>query len=144
MQCIIMENTLIKLTLHDETKKRAHDLQIVSTKENLKLSHGGSSYRYKVSKVAKIRNRYNQVPHLTKDTNGKVTNSQKTPNYYCSLEDLQDHPTLLVNDVPIQEVVAHKHLGVYLSQSCDWQKHIDLIKEKAWSRINLLRMLKIQ
>ena len=33
----------------------------------------------KVSKVAKIRNRYNQVPHLTKDTNGKVANSQKTP-----------------------------------------------------------------
>ena len=31
---------------------------------------------HKVSKVAKIRNRYNQVPNLTKDTNGKVTNSQ--------------------------------------------------------------------
>ena len=46
MQCIIMENTLIKLTLHDETKKRAHDSQIVRAKENLKLSHGGSSYRY--------------------------------------------------------------------------------------------------
>ena len=30
----------------------------------------------KVSKAAKIMNRYNQVPHLTKDTNGKVTNSQ--------------------------------------------------------------------
>ena len=30
----------------------------------------------KVSKGAKIRNQYNQVPHLTKDTNGKVTNSQ--------------------------------------------------------------------
>ena len=29
----------------------------------------------KVSKGAKIRNRYNQVPHLTQDTNGKVTNS---------------------------------------------------------------------
>ena len=27
-------------------------------------------------KGAKIRNRYNQVPHLTQDTNGKVTNSQ--------------------------------------------------------------------
>ena len=36
-------------------------------------------YSYKVSKVAKTRNRYNQVPHLTQDTNGKVTNSQKTP-----------------------------------------------------------------
>ena len=32
----------------------------------------------KVSNGAKIRNRYNQVPHLTQDTNGKVTNSQKT------------------------------------------------------------------
>ena len=29
----------------------------------------------KVSKGAKIRNRYNQVPHLTQDTNGKVTNT---------------------------------------------------------------------
>ena len=30
----------------------------------------------KVNKGAKIRNRYNQVPHPTQDTNGKVTNSQ--------------------------------------------------------------------
>ena len=30
----------------------------------------------KVSKGAKIRNRHNQAPHLTKDTNEKVTNSQ--------------------------------------------------------------------
>ena len=30
----------------------------------------------KVSKGAKIRSRYNQVPHLTQDTNWKVTNSQ--------------------------------------------------------------------
>ena len=42
MQCIIMENTLIKLLNHDETKKRALDSQIVRAKENLKLSHGGS------------------------------------------------------------------------------------------------------
>ena len=30
----------------------------------------------KVSKGAKIGNQYNQVPHPTQDTNGKVTNSQ--------------------------------------------------------------------
>ena len=30
----------------------------------------------KVSKGAKIGNQYNQAPHLTKDANGKVTNSQ--------------------------------------------------------------------
>ena len=29
-----------------------------------------------VSKGTKIRNRYNEVLHLTQDTNGKVTNSQ--------------------------------------------------------------------
>ena len=29
-----------------------------------------------MSKGAKIRNQYNQVPHLTQDTNGKVTNSK--------------------------------------------------------------------
>ena len=33
-------------------------------------------YVFKVSKGAKIRNQYNQVPHLTQDTNGKATNSQ--------------------------------------------------------------------
>ena len=30
----------------------------------------------KVSEGAKIRNRYNHVPHLIQDTDGKVTNSQ--------------------------------------------------------------------
>ena len=30
----------------------------------------------KVNKGAKIRNQYNQVPHLTQNINGKVTNSQ--------------------------------------------------------------------
>ena len=31
---------------------------------------------FKVSKGAKLRNRYNQVPQLTQDTNVKVTKSQ--------------------------------------------------------------------
>ena len=35
-------------------------------------SNDKGKYTYKVSKGAKIRNRYNQVPHLTQDTNGKV------------------------------------------------------------------------
>ena len=33
-------------------------------------------WQKKVRKRAKIRNRYNQIPHLTQDTNGKVANSQ--------------------------------------------------------------------
>ena len=45
------------------------DFKMVST---LKFSNDIS----KVSKGAKIRNRYNQVPRLTHDTNRKVTNLQ--------------------------------------------------------------------
>ena len=33
-------------------------------------------FLFKESKGANNRNRYNQEPHLTQDTNGKVTNSQ--------------------------------------------------------------------
>ena len=39
--------------------------------EGLNWFHGA-----KVSKAAKVKNRCNQVPHLTQDTNGKMTNSQ--------------------------------------------------------------------
>ena len=36
----------------------------------------GKHTQTKVGKGAKIRDRYNQAPHLTQDTNGKVTTSQ--------------------------------------------------------------------
>ena len=42
--------------------------------ENIMLEISLSEF--KISKGAKIRNQYNQVPHLTQDTNGKVTNPQ--------------------------------------------------------------------
>ena len=38
-----------------------------------------------VSKGAKIRNRYNQVPHLTQDTSGKVANLQLDATKYFSV-----------------------------------------------------------
>ena len=52
------------------------------------------------------------------------------------------HPTLYLSDVPIKEVSAHKHVGLYFSKRCDWQSHIDYIQEKARCRINFLRQLK--
>ena len=53
------------ITRHQEDK----------TKQSNQLSLPHQDY-CKVSKGAKIRNRYNHVPHLTQKTNGKVTNSQ--------------------------------------------------------------------
>ena len=49
------------------------------TADNRVAPRGRAAQPSQSNKVAKIRNRYNQVPHLTQDTNGKVTNSQKTP-----------------------------------------------------------------
>ena len=44
-------------------------------RDTTKLDWFSIHFRVIVSKCAKIRNRFNQVPHLTQDTNGKVTNS---------------------------------------------------------------------
>ena len=50
--------------------------KLLSQHSLLGLHRPASATPFKVSTGAKIRNRYNQVPHLTQDTNGKVTNSQ--------------------------------------------------------------------
>ena len=47
-----------------------------STGSDSDLKRPRDGAQLKVSKGAKIRNRYNQGLHLTQDTNGKVTNSQ--------------------------------------------------------------------
>ena len=51
---------------------------IASRKKHIFINKKGFVFDVymKLSKGAKIRNRYNQVPHPTQDTNGKVTNSQ--------------------------------------------------------------------
>ena len=41
------------------------------------------------------------------------------------------------------EVQTHKHLGVIISDKCDWQAHLEYIQAKAWSRVHLLRSLKV-
>ena len=61
----------------------------------------------KVSKGAKIRNRYNQVPHLTQDTNGKVTNSQKTPQTRANNSALPD-------DSPTNLYVHNLTMAIYI------------------------------
>ena len=37
-----------------------------------------------------------------------------------------------MENVQIQEVKSHKHLGLYLSSDCSWHQHINYIKDKAW------------
>ena len=54
------------------------------------------------------------------------------------------HPHLYMQNVQIQKVDSHKHLGIFLSNYCSWHQHINYITEKAWFRINVKRKLKFK
>ena len=49
-----------------------------------------------------------------------------------------------MNQQVINEESSHKHFGLIFSSDCNWHEHIDYVKTKAWSRINVMRKLKIQ
>ena len=51
-----------------------------------------------------------------------------------------DHPSLYLSVERIEEVNAHKHLGVYLSQRLDWQNHTEDTTDKVYTRLNLLEV----
>ena len=56
-----------------------HHRRELRSQDNLQIYYSSASATVlskEVRKTATIRNRYNQIPHLTQDTNGKVTNSQ--------------------------------------------------------------------
>ena len=68
---------------------QSQELEVLSSYHLYRIKSKSSLYHYlslvrmytqaismEESKSAKIRNRYNQVPHLTQDTKVKVTNSQ--------------------------------------------------------------------
>ena len=47
-----------------------------------------------------------------------------------------------LNNIAIEDVESHNHLGITLSSDVTWSKHISLMLDKAWKRIGLLRSLK--
>ena len=49
---------------------------------------------------------------------------------------------LIMNNTIISTVTEHKQLGLQLSDDGNWNKHIDMITKKAFSRVNLLRKFK--
>ncbi|CAC5393860.1 unnamed protein product [Mytilus coruscus] len=53
-----------------------------------------------------------------------------------------DHPKLNMENLTVTEVSTHKHLGLHISNDGTWHKHIDVITEKAYKRLNVLRKFK--
>ena len=72
-------------------------------------------------------------------------NPQKTEEMLFSRK-LQkvNHPKLTMDNIEIQRVPFHKHLGIIFNSDCSWHEHIISITDKAWKRIHLLRALKFQ
>ena len=67
-------------------------------------------------------------------------NAQKTETMTVSKKiNKPVHPPLIMNNVQINSVKDHKHLGLIISDYGSWHKHIDLITKKAFIRINILR-----
>ena len=52
------------------------------------------------------------------------------------------HPPVLLNQTQIAEVNSHKHLSIIFSNDCTWHEHLELVKSKAWKRINTMHKLK--
>ena len=69
---------LFDYSLHNQTLENVQSAKYlgITITDNMDWGQHVSEISSKVSKGAKIRNRYNQVPHLTQGTNGKVTNAQ--------------------------------------------------------------------
>lgn len=54
------------------------------------------------------------------------------------------HPALNMQNQQIKEVDTHKHLGIHFSSDGSWHQHIQYVKDKAWTRINIMRKLKFK
>ena len=69
-----------------------------------------------------IRNRYNQVPHLTQDTNGKVTNSQQTPQTRAKRSVLSQQVNfVLINSVYMRKISSNSFIILGSKHFCIWQ-----------------------
>ena len=70
-------------------------------------------------------------------------NPQKTETMTISRKLNNPHqPNLIMNNTIISTVTEHKHFGLQLSDDGNWNKHIDMITKKAFSRVNILRKFK--
>ena len=68
--------------------------------------------KVKVSKGAEIRNQYNQVQHLTQDTNGKVTNSYLyTTNESAEVSPFPAGDSLFKKD-ELSSVSNYRHISI--------------------------------
>ena len=77
-------------------------------------------------------------------TKWKVTfNSSKSKDMIFSNKCLNNSPPLILNDVIIERVNSHRHLGLYLTSSLDWSLQVQQVCLKANRKLSVLRSVKL-
>lgn len=73
---------------------------------------------------------------------GVTFNSDKTKSMYFTRKTNIDVTPLHMNNIPLDNISKHKHLGLNLSSNAKWADHIQDIYARACKRINIMRYLK--
>ena len=68
-------------------------------------------------------------------------NPNKTEAMLFTLRNVDNLPSLIFNNTPIQFVVHHKHLGVTFSCDGKWNKHVENILQSALKVVGIMRKL---
>ena len=54
------------------------------------------------------------------------------------------HPDLIMDNIVLQEIIRHRHLGITFSSDLTWHNHTVEITTKGWQRLNILRAFKFK
>ena len=74
----------------------------------------------------------------------KVTfNGSKSKDIIFSNKCLNNSPPLIFNDIIIERVNCHKHLGLYLTSNLDWSEQVHQVCLKANRKLSVLRSVKL-
>ena len=69
-------------------------------------------------------------------------NPNKTEALFVSNDSNIAKPSLLFDNVPIQFVEHHKHLGLTLSSNCKWHEHINNLIQKSSKILGMMKKIK--
>ena len=73
----------------------------------------------------------------------KVTfNASKSKDMIFSNKVLHNSPPVLFNNVAVERVTSHKHLGVYITSTLDWSLQVHETCMKAYRKLSVLRSVK--
>ena len=74
----------------------------------------------------------------------KVTfNPKKSKDMIFSNKTLNNSPPVILNNVFVDRVNCHKHLGIYLSSDLSWSRHIHETCIKAYRKLSVLRSVRL-